>query len=64
MWKHSIIIIDINIDINNIVVIANITMKQLKWADVIIFREPNQTFVSSDLNVIQVPIQEQYIMYL
>ena len=40
-----------------IIIIANITMKQLKWGDVIIFREPNGTFVSADLNVIQVPIQ-------
>ena len=40
-----------------IIIIANITMKQLKWGDVIIFREPNGTFVSADLNVIQVPLQ-------
>ena len=40
-----------------IIIIANITMKQLKWGDVIIFREPNGTFVSTDLKVIQVPIQ-------
>ena len=40
-----------------IIIIANITMKQLKWGDVIIFKEPNGTFVSADLNVIQVPIQ-------
>ena len=40
-----------------IIIIANITMKQLKWGEVIIFREPNGTFVSADLKVIQVPIQ-------
>ena len=33
-------------------------MKQSKRGDVIIFREPNRTFVSADLNVIQVPIQK------
>ena len=40
-----------------IIIIANITMKQLKRGHVIIFREPKGTFVSADLNVIQVPIQ-------
>ena len=30
-----------------IIIIANITMEQLKWEDVIIFKEPNETFVSA-----------------
>jgi len=58
--KLQAIIIDTNININDNI-IASVTMKQLKW-DVIIFREPNRMFVSTDLNVIEVPIQEQYIM--
>lgn len=57
---HS-IIIDTNININDSI-IASVTMKQLKWGDVISFREPKWTFVSTDLTVIQVSIQEQYIM--
>ena len=53
-----ILTINIIIIIIIIIIIANITMKQLKWGDVIIFKEPNGTFVSADLNVIQVPIQK------
>ena len=33
-----------------IIIIANITMEQLKWEDVIIFKEPNGTFVSAERN--------------